>query len=199
MACSADSVVFSENDAEQQELPAAVNIRIDSALIRPWDPQQELWDDSQKISAQDIEALAAAFDATNPYAKVLGLLAEVPLSHWAPPDPYGHVSVLTDGSWSEPTTLSTPDDNDDNTLAPVFDVTLDSIPLDDDLRVRVTLIDEDDFLSGDDDPIGNIELSSDDIIAALDSGGVVAIATEDQGLGTILFVSISVTPAAETE
>jgi hypothetical protein len=84
--------------------------------------------------------------------------------------------------------------NFDNTFAPTFAMRpgWSDLALNEELRVAVSLTDEDDLLTGEDDPIGTVVIDYDDIVAALKQGGVYQVPTHDQGTGTILFVGISV-------
>src|SRR5262245_51591266 len=101
-------------------VPERVSIRIDNAVIRPWDPAQELWDDSQSVSSEDIAAIGQALGVPEPYAAVTSIVADLAADHWAPPDPYGYAEVLVDGTWQARVALGAPKTNFDNTFNPMF-------------------------------------------------------------------------------
>ena len=196
LGCAADSNE-GEGVPEEEEpfvLPAVVSVRIESAVIRPWDGSNELWDDSQQVTQEEISMLAEILGAPSPYDQVAASIAELAIDHWAPPDAYGFAEVFVDGAWGMRVTIADENDNFDNTFVPTFvdRPGWDGLPLDESLRVAVTLIDEDDLLTGEDDPIGNVVIDYDAIVAAVKAGGVHQVATHSQATGTILFIGISV-------
>jgi hypothetical protein len=182
------------NEEEPFVLPATVAINVESAVIRPWDDANELWDDSQQVSQEEISALMELLGTPEPYAEIAGMVAELGIDHWAPPDPYGFAEVFVDGTWRERLVVVDDMQNFDNTFAPTFAMRpgWSDLALNEELRVAVSLTDEDDLLTGEDDPIGTVVIDYDDIVAALKQGGVYQVPTHDQGTGTILFVGISV-------
>ena len=80
-----------------------------------------------------------------------------------------------------------------STLRPRFeDLYWYPVPFDEELRVELRLIDGDDGFTGEDDPMGNVVIEYEQLVAAYRNGGKTAISVSDQGDGTIAFVIISV-------
>jgi HYDIN/CFA65/VesB family protein len=175
-------------------LPGCIGIEITGALLQPWDGSGQLWDDTSYVSPEDVGGLATALGAANPYGAVAAFVYDFASSYYAPPDPYGYADLFVNGAWQDELTLALddPDEHDEDTCAPGFDnARWDHVALESSIRIEVTLIDRD---WNKDDSIGTIDLDYECVVGALESGGVYPCNTHDQGLGTILFVTISAVP-----
>ena len=186
---STDSGSGGEGGAATAPEPDAVNISLASALIRPWDTQKEEWDGSSSASSEEIDALLSALANVNPYAAALEYVSNLAADGWAPPDPFGQIELFTGGQWRSDLQIDIPP-TQDTFNPPLYNDGWPNIPVEQEMRVRVVLWDEDVV---NDDPIGSVELNRDDMMNAYFAGGVYPVNTSDQDAGSILFVSVSIT------
>ena len=99
--------------------------------------------------------------------------------------------MFIDGEWSpDSRALGDIDTNFEDTCLSSWNVGWDHVPMQDTMKVHVSLYDEDLQY---DDPIGDIELNYSDLIDAVKANEVFQVQVSDQGSGAILFVGISVT------
>ena len=182
-----------DDPIEEPELPSVVTINLRDAVIRPYDSSFEHWDNSAPVSDELINGLSNALIKSQPYAAVASFLFSFFWDELQPPDPQGHARIFSDGYWQLPIDLDGGDYYFSDTFVPQFGgVGWKNVPLEPDVRIEITLSDYDDFLGGDDDPMGTVELNYDDLVEAWEAQQVHGVRVDDQSLGTILFVGISV-------
>ncbi|MBI4704057.1 MAG: hypothetical protein HY744_23355 [Deltaproteobacteria bacterium] len=184
-----------DNAGAKDGPPEVVSIRLIDATVRPWDGSQECWDSNDVVSAESVQALAVALGASDPYAAVAAFIAGLLIEHYAPPDPYGWAQIFVDNAWQPELDLwlASWENNYENTVTPSWGPPYsgwDHVPLQENVRIRLSLVDEDEL--NEDDPIGAVELDYDDLLAAVDSGEVYEVPVWGQGQGAILFFGISV-------
>lgn len=132
--------------------------------------------------------LAFAMGAADPYTAAIGMLASLVDAGTARPDPRG-TALLYDAH--DEVELDMPMEFK-NTYTPTWsDVTFHGVPTSNDIRLRITLIDQDVM---EDDPIGVAELTQLDLEAARTAGRVHHVQVNDQTQNQILFVGVSVLP-----
>ena len=165
-------------------------IEVVDAVISPGKVNQDVWDTVGKVPADVWSGLATALGASEPFAAVTGFLqTQSPLL--PRPDPYGTATLLSTFSAEDSVEypLATNDNNLQDTFTPTWPTRShwEDVPLTPDLRVRVSLTDED---LSDHDPIGVVELNLQQIEAAIAAGQVVHVKVSSQGTSQILFVGI---------
>jgi len=174
-------------------VPSFVNIRIHSAIIRPWDGGQNEWDGGA-IDQSAIDQLAELAGKALPYGEVLGWLAGFAIGVVAAPDVYGTAQLYVGGVVDPAFDQEIPEV--ENTCQAEFlgQPGWDQVPVDREMRFGLKLADWDTW-ADDPDPIGSVVLNYDDVLKGLAAKQVVPVRTDDQDLGTILFVGLSVVPA----
>lgn len=160
------------------------------------------WDGPDLSSEQvdqlaDLAALLAGYSPQ--YGDVAGFLANLAISAWAPPDPFGVAELASDGPFDPTLTIevATINNNTEDTFSPQwpgppFPGWM-GVPTGPTLRVRLTLQDEDIAF---DDIIGTVELNERDLRAAFNAGSVAAIPVHEQATQQTLFVTLSVTESS---
>jgi hypothetical protein len=189
-------------------LPQFVQIEILDAMIYPSPKNGECWDGSYSINPEDLGKLADAL--AGPYvgtelaegvASVLAGIVNHVLDASAPPDPIASAMIWDVDAFVSPIDLSYWLNNYDDTYTPTWhgDEAYGNakgwtkVPLNKDLRIRVHIDDEDLKVALDsDDPIGEVEINYDDVVAAYLKKQSYPVRVDDQGSGLILFVGISV-------
>ncbi len=179
-----------------RRLPDRVNIAIIDATVAPAMEGGKSWDGVGQVPVEVLQGVAGALAAapTRGRAEVATKVGAVAVqltalaaSGLAAPDAKG-VADLSAGGTSRRLVL--PEVRD--TFTPTWvGLSFDQVPLVEDVRLRVQLVDDDDI--GSDDPIGTAELNYEDLIAALQGERVTQIRVAEQTRGQLLYVGISVT------
>jgi hypothetical protein len=165
-----------------------VSIRVEETVVRPWNEQQQIWDGTSAVSPDDVQQLAVALGATNPYAATTAFMYGLAASAWAPPDPFGDIELFTNGGWNPDLAQQLSPVSDDQFVS-LWGYGWEHVPVEETMQIRVSLLDED---ISNHDTIGTVIMNYDDVLAAAQSGQVHNVQTSDQGQGNLLFVSISV-------
>lgn len=150
-----------------------------------WDgPPQQVQDEVLDLA---IQLINQRLPVTELFNELLRAFGNALLDIFDAPDPFGRADLV--GPWPDDLSVQLPAIQD--THSPRWGVTWQNIPLvpGEDIRLTVDLTDEDVAF---DDDIGSAELSVDDILLALETGGQAAIPTDWQGSGNILAIAISV-------
>lgn len=166
--------------------PATVRVAILSALIGPSKADGHTWDGPGHVSPETSRKVVGALAAANPYAAAAAVLAGLSMGALEKPDPYGYAELIVAGRSAR---LELPMTFRDTFTPQWAGAEFAGVPLRDNARIRVTLIDKD---LEDDDPIGTVELAAEDLRAALHSGHVYPVQVADQSQNQLLFVSVSV-------
>lgn len=182
--------------AEEEEAPFVapelVSVRLVDALIRPWDVNGEAWDGTNLVKQEDVNELAVLLGYADPYAAVAGFTIALMNDYLGAPDAYGEVRIFVDGSW-QPHLAQDLSVTPQSVTPSFYEVGWDYVPLEPNVRISLTLVDDDGGWTAD-DPIGTVELNHDDLLDAVKAGQVHDVPVHDQGQGEILFVGISVVP-----
>ncbi len=178
-------------EAESEAIPRSINIDIVGAVIGPMKSDSNPWDGFGSVPAGVGEALGVALGAPAPYVAVASFLQTAAANSLSKPDPFG-TATLND---SNAITLANADNNTENTFTPNWPGRPGwrNVAYSTDLRIRVTLQDEDIWYH---DDIGVIEINSRDIAAAWASQHVYPVNVADQSSRQLLFVMLSVTPGS---
>lgn len=176
-------------------LPEYVNVELIGALIAPTKADYSKWDgidpDGGLIQAVE-DALVLAGEGV--FVEVFDLLVDVANFAFDPPDAFGYAEIALGGVDVDAVDLAIEQDPVDDTFAPQWPGPPQpgwwSVALADMPSVRVTLTDADVVFN---DTIGMAEIAYDDIVAAWLDQGIYPVRVDDQDLGRILFLTISVT------
>ena len=165
-------------------------IEVVDAVISPGKSNHTVWDAVGTVPNDVWSGLATALAASEPFGAVTGFLnTQSPLI--PRPDPFGTATLLSTYSAEDgvDSPLATNDNNLQDTFTPTWPTRShwEDVALTSDLRVRVSLTDED---LSEHDPIGVVELSSHDIDAAIAAGQVLHVKVSGQATGQILFVGL---------
>jgi len=170
-----------------------VSVTVLDAVIAPGEPDHSPWDGPGTIPDSVWSAVTSAMDLPEPFEPVVAALGESALNQFDKPDPYGTAVLLSPTSPANgmTETLATTSDNQEDTYVPDWPTpaSWSGVVLDNNLRIRVTLTDEDLL---DDDPIGVVELNAADVQNALAANQVFHAKVDDQANGSILLIGISV-------
>lgn len=179
--------------------PRFVAVTLHDAVIAPTKRDGTSWDwTASDVNGHAIEqttnAIAAALAMTNAQAafvQVAAIMAGPLTRGLAKPDVFGWVDLSCGddcpGRPFERAFLRSQED----TFTPLF-VSMPvwrRVPLGTRTRLTVRLFDEDVV---EDDPIGDVVLTADDLARALADGGNTALRVSNQGAGQVLFVGVSV-------
>jgi len=173
-------------------------IEVVDATISPGKANHNVWDFVGQVPDSVWSGLASALGAPEPFPAVVGFLDTQSLL--PRPDPFGTAALLS--VYSEENEIESPlattEDNPQDTFTPTWPTRShwEKVPLTSDLRVRVSLTDED---LSEHDPIGVVELSSRDIDAAIAAGQVLHVKVSGQGTAQILFVGVWAQETGVTE
>lgn len=180
-----------------RRLPDRVNVAIIDATVAPATADGKAWDGVGTVPVAVIEGVASALaeapvrgraEVAAKTGAVVAQLAAALASGLAAPDPKGLAELSVGGQ--PPRRMKLAEQAD--TFRPTWmGVAFNEVPLVEDIRVRVQLVDDDDVSS--DDPIGTAELNYDDLVAALQSEQVTQIRVAEQTRGQLLYVGVSVT------
>jgi hypothetical protein len=177
-----------------------VSIDVVDAVISPGMANKEAWDGIGTIPSEVWSGLTAALGAPQPYSAVITFFGDQLIQQLDNPEPFGTAELLSQSSPDDGVShvLATTTSNQEDTLIPLWPTPgrWSGVSVTSDLRVRVTLFDED--LSNH-DPIGVVELNSQDIEDAIRAGQVFHARVTDQGNGQILFIGLSVRQTGTTQ
>jgi len=171
--------------------PTIVTVEVSGAVIGPGKFNHTSWDASGgTIPDQVWTDLSTALVALDPFVAILPLLADPVLAGTMAPDPYGTVRLDVGATVGTVYPPAGPDTNMEDTYTPTFQsIIWTGVPLDQDVRIRVDLTDED-ILNA--DTIGVAEINSDDLRTALAAKKIYHVPVADQTNSQLLFVTISV-------
>jgi hypothetical protein len=126
------------------------------------------WVGTGRISPEVAHGLQMALELSNPYGAALEVLAGPAMAGIERPEPKGFAAAVFRGQEGPRATLES---SQRDTLTPIWKgpPSWPSVPLERDVRIRVTLIDE---VLVVDDAIGTFEIGHDDLVAAVRSGHV---------------------------
>jgi hypothetical protein len=175
-----------------------VTIQIKDAIIAPGKADGSNWDGFGKVDSSVVQAVAAALLESDPAAKVVAALASPVLSNIDKPDPYGTAQLTAYGMTVAPAARVTRDGAIPDTFTPIWPSTFEykNVPIDTDVRISVDLWDKDLL---DDDPIGDAEINSTDLRAALAAQNKYEVRVDGQTDGQLLFVGIEVVQQEDAE
>jgi hypothetical protein len=168
-----------------------VSVQIKDAIIAPGMADGSDWDGIGMVDPSVVQEVAAALLESDPAAAVIAALANPVLDTVDKPDPYGDAQITVYGVTYAPNALVTRDNAIPNTFTPIWPSTWEykNVPIDTDVRISVTLADEDLVY---DDPIGDAEINSTDLKAALAAQDKYEVRVDSQTDGQLLFIGISV-------
>ena len=170
-----------------------VSIQVLDAVISPGKTSHEPWDGVGAIPSSVWTLLTSALGAPEPFNAVVAFFGNAAVAQLDKPDPFGSAVLFSQTSTQSGVqhTLATTSDNLEDTFQPTWPTPArwDGIPLTTDLRVQISLLDED---LSDNDPIGVVELNTTDLEQALTSNQVFHVNVADQAGAQILFVGVSV-------
>lgn len=166
--------------------PQLVRVSILGALIAPGKADGRTWDGPGRVDPDAMNRVVSSLARRNPYAAAAGVVASLSMDALAKPDPYGYAQLFAPNAVSE---VQLPLRYRDTFTPSWSDAEFSDVPLRNGVRIRVTLIDKD--LAAD-DFIGTVELTRDDLRAALRAGNVYPVQVAAQSANQLLFVNISV-------
>jgi hypothetical protein len=175
-----------------------VTIQIKDAIIAPGKADGSNWDGIGKVDSSVVQAVAAALLESDPAAKVVAALANPVLSNVDEPDPYGTAQLTAFGMTLAPDVRVTRESAIPDTFTPIWPSTFEykNVPIDTDVRISVDLWDKDLL---DDDPIGDAEINSTDLRAALAAQNKYEVRVDGQTDGQLLFIGIEVVQQEDAE
>lgn len=177
-------------------LPAWIEINLVGALIRPAMIDNRTWDGPDLDQSQiDVMAQLGATLAGYPELdEVTAFLAGVAINAWSPPDPFGTAEITLTGSFDGTNViwLAEESNNYEDTIAPEWPGARGwrYVPTSSTMRIRIVLEDEDLALN---DVIGTVDINEADLRRAWNAQAVYGVPVHSQGVGHILFVTLSVT------
>lgn len=177
-------------------LPQWIEITLVGALIRPAMIDGRSWDGPDLTQSQidEMATLGTLLVGYPQYDEVAAFLAELAINAYAPPDPFGTAELALTGTFDGTNRiwLAATDENAEDTVSPDWPGPRGwrYVPTSSSMRVRVILADED---LVNDDPIGTVELNESDLRSAWNAQGVVGVPVYMQGVGHVLYLTLSVT------
>jgi hypothetical protein len=181
-----------------ESIDSLLEISIRGAIIAPAAPDGKTWDGNTTVASDETNAAIGKLIATavsaaaDPYVAISQIIAKAANEAYDMPDVRGFAELNYEGQWEIKETFAVQTDtyNNNDTITPGWtDVSWVNVPYSKDLRVRITLFDQDVI---NDDSIGEVTLNAGDISAAYQSGTDYRVLVNNQGNGEILFVIISV-------
>jgi len=168
-----------------------VSVTIKGAIIAPAKADGNPWDGFGSVDQGVLQAVADALVGTNPVAAVLAALGNPALLAVSKPDPYGWAQASAFGTIGDAYWLAEKPPAMQDTVTPTWPYGwyYQNVPIDSDVRIAVTVIDDD--LSSD-DAIGSAEINSNDLKDALAAQQRFEVRVDDQTAGQLLFIGISV-------
>jgi tetratricopeptide (TPR) repeat protein len=172
----------------EREADAQRTVSVVGVLIAPTKVDGGSWDLGGGDSSEAVSALNKALVSSgNPYAAAAGILSGLVVPTTSKPDAAGTAQLYIDGNLVGEVPLDTVQDSFAPTWSNAQWTHVDVRSA----RVRITLRDVDPPPLSD-DPIGTVEINSDQLKAARDQGGVFHLQVNSQGNAQILFVDLSV-------
>ncbi len=169
-----------------------MTVLITEVMVGPGTVDGMAWDGSRAIDPALIRQIASALLSIDPWSAVIAILGGGLLDYYESPDPYGWAEISVGGVFYPEAAwwLATEVDNAEDTYIMATQGGWEGVPLDEDVRIAVTLYDED---LVNDDYMGRVELNSQDLRAALNARRIYAVPVHAQSSNQLLFVRISVT------
>ncbi|MDC3961579.1 hypothetical protein [Polyangium jinanense] len=170
-------------------MPTSVRLTLHGVTIAMGKMDGSEWDGFGRIAPGQLERLATALGAPNPYAEVLAILAAPVNQALAKPEVIGRAMLLTAAGYGPPTQLRAQRD----TFTPTFSgpPSWSGVSTNGATRLSVEVADNDAFFP---DPVGSFQINSADIMRAVREGRVVQIRVDNQTSRQILFAAISAMP-----
>jgi hypothetical protein len=169
--------------------PQIIDVAIVSAVIAPGKFDESLWDCCGKLPKGTSKAVSSALKKIDPWAAVAGtlalLVAEPALQGLSRPDPKGTATLYHSGKSFELTL-----EKKENIFDPAWNVGWKNAVFSNDLKVTITLIDDDSPLG--EEPIGTVVITKEQLAAVMASGKAYPVKVWDQDNGGILFVTLTV-------
>jgi hypothetical protein len=178
-----------------------VSVTFKDAIIGPGKVDQTSWDVGSaggtfRIPDDVLNALGTALAGGDPVGGSIAVLAGPALNSaidaTAKPDAFGTVSGTAFGTMTDVFDLAQRSEAIQNNYTPIWPrngFTLINAPIDCDVRLDVTLQDEDIL---DDDPIASVEINSNDLKDALSAQQKFYVRVDDQSVQQLLFLGITV-------
>ncbi|HEY0463115.1 MAG TPA: C2 domain-containing protein [Polyangiaceae bacterium] len=166
-----------------------MNVEFRQALIAPTKYDGRPWDGLGSVDPTSARLVAQALGASNPYAAVLGVLANPALAALEKPEPFGQVRVFSSGMVTTvlPLEIAARD-----TTTPIWKPTVAvHVPLSPSSRIEVELWDKD---ISEHDPMGAGTVTYQDLVAALQAGTLYHVRLAEQTQNQVLFFDVSVYP-----
>ena len=170
------------------QAPSFARVTLVGITFAPNKPDGTQWDGPGRVSAEDVQLIAGALGAADPYAAVLAVLSKPTIQALEKPDAGGTAALVSARGGPGPTTVLNAA-RDSFTPQFVGPPTWNHVPLDGSVRLRVEVIDRDAVF---DDPAGVFEVNRDDMLRALQAGRVYQVRVADQTTRQVLFAGISV-------
>ena len=145
------------------------------------------WDIGGSVSSEDVQKVALALGAGDPYAAVLGVIGGLAIPALQKPDIGGSAALWTSAGGGQSFELAKHQDS----YTPQWNVTWSHVPLDGTARIRVILRDLDVQF---DDSMGTFEIGPADIRSAILHQRVYAARVDGQTGGQLLLAAISAIP-----
>lgn len=176
-----------------------IDLTILGAVIAPNKIDRTTWDatSSFKVDSATTGLLIDTIGMSTtgiPVSKVLNTIGNNAAKGSAAPDVIGYVELegtslkkISNIAWTK-VALATKANKTKNSYTPMFNAGYRNWPLFKENRFRITLKDADLF---DDDPIGTVELTYDDIIKAIEKGKSTWVDVTEQGGNQLLLIQIS--------
>ena len=172
-------------------MPELVTVLVVDAVIGPGKSDGTQWDGYEYVPSSIRSDLAKVIGG-GIRSKILDWLLSVANQGLAKPDPYGWVELDVGNGYEADAWLAGTGDNTEDTFTPIWPgggSGWSEVPFVSDLRLRVTLFDED--LVNDDD-IGVAVINFDDVLEAWADGSKYYVLTADQTANQLLMVGIEV-------
>lgn len=166
--------------------PTFASVSLVGVTIGPGKSDGSQWDGFFSMPAGLALEVARNMEAPNDYMVTLDLLNRASQG-LAKPDIYGETQLLVGGTVAS--SLVLPLGAEDSFSPTWTHIGWQHVPLDEDVRLRVSLMDED---MTSDDPVGVFELSTADLRAAMNAGTVLQVDVAAQTQQQVLFCAIAV-------
>lgn len=170
--------------APPQAPPAFAHVTFVGVVAALSKTDRSYWDIGGSVSGEDVQKVAVALGAADPYAAVLGVVAGLAIPAMQKPDIAGTATLWTSVGGQRAFDLAKHQDS----YTPQWNVSWPHVPLDGSARIRVTLTDLDWQFH---DSMGTFEINAEDIRVALASQRVYSMRVDKQTGGQILLAAIS--------
>jgi hypothetical protein len=168
--------------------PQLVHVSILGALIGPSKADGRPWDGPGHVDPESMSKVISALAKTNAYAAATTVVLGLSMDALSKPDPYGYAELLAPNPVAR---VDLPLMYKDTFTPGWSSAEFSDVALRKGARIRVTLVDKD--LSND-DLIGTVELTRNDLRAALEAGTVYPVRVAEQSANQVLFINVSVAP-----